>query len=771
MVSLLTNHPNYYKSETHSMKKRLLAGLISCFTFLTLGQNTNISGVINNYTNVTGFSGTTISVGSSAGYSVGDKVLIIQMQGATIDESNTSSFGNINSIGNAGHYEFATVCSVPSGTQLEVNSIQRTYTSLGNVQVVSVPVFNDAAITGTLTADPWDGSVGGVLVFECTGTLTMNAGVEMSGLGFRGGDITISTYSCSWFSSVTDYFYDISDGRGAKKGEGVAQYITGKTGGRGTQANGGGGSNDHNGGGGGGANGSAGGLGGERIPASTFTCSCNSPGEGGKANAYSNSANRIFLGGGGGAGHENNPGEGSSGVNGGGIAIIMANAISGNGQTISANGAQGPAASFDGAGGGGAGGTVLLDVGSYSGTVNVELNGSDGGSTHGSGSSNCNGPGGGGSGGVLWVNQTTIPANINSSLNGGASGTILTASQGNCPIGGSNGATSGSFGVSLTSLSMVINNCNVQNSVSTSICGSDSLFVGGAWQTSTGIYVDTITSGCCDSIITTNLTVAPNYSSTMNETICAGESITVNGTVYDQTVMGATEVFTNVGSSGCDSIVTINLTVLPPLTGIINETICEGESIVINGTVYDSAVTGATEVFTNVGPNGCDSTVTINITVNSVDNTLTNASPTLTANEPGANYQWINCPELTAIVGETNQSYTATTNGSYAVIVTANGCSDTSACEEIIGLGFIKNDFGQACVLFPNPTEGQFSIDLGDLYQSVEISISDLSGKLIKLNKYAEGRVFEMKLEEAAGTYLLTVESEGKRAVVRLVKE
>lgn len=753
------------------MKKLLFASMLSCLAFLSIGQNTNISGVINSYTNVTAVSGTTISVGSSAGYSVGDQILIIQMQGATIDESNSSSFGNITAIGDAGNYEFTTVCSVPNGTQIVVNNIQRTYTVTGNVQVVSVPVYDDATVTGTLTADPWDGSVGGILVFECTGTLSMNAAIEISGLGFRGGAISTSTYSCSAFSAVTDYFYPISNGRGANKGEGVALFIANKTGGRGAQGNGGGGSNDHNGGGGGGANATAGGLGGERIPNSAFTCKCTAPGEGGKANSYSNSINKIFLGGGGGSGHENNAGEGTSGVNGGGIVIIKSNGLSGNGQWINANGAPGPNASFDGAGGGGAGGTVLLEVSSYTGSLNINASGTDGGGVYGSGSSNCNGPGGGGSGGVLWVNQGTVPASINYSTNGGLSGTTLGTMQSNCTLGGTNGATAGTLGVSLTSLAMVENNCNVQSSVAASVCGSDSLFVGGAWQTASGIYFDTVTSACCDSIIETTLTVVPSYSSTMNETICAGESITVNSTVYDQTVTGATEVFTNVGSSGCDSVVTINLTVLAPLSGTVNEILCEGESIEINGTTYDSAVTGATEVFSNIGPNSCDSTVTISITVNSVDNTITDASPMLTANESGAVYQWINCPELTDIVGETNQSFTATVNGSYAVVVTANGCSDTSACIEITGLGFIENDFGKGCVIYPNPTDGEFSIDLGEEYRSVNISISDLTGKLIESTDFEEGQVFNLKLDEAAGVYLLKIESEGRRALIRLVKE
>ncbi len=753
------------------MKNLLFTSFLSCIAFLSLGQNTNISGIINTYTSVTSISGTTITVGSSAGYSVGDQILIIQMQGATIDQSNSGSFGNITSIGDAGNYEFATICSIPNGTQIVVNNIQRTYSVSGVVQVVSVPIYDDATVTATLTAVPWDGTIGGILAFECLGNLTLNSEINLNGVGFRGGGISTSIFNCSWTQNINDFFYNISSGEGAKKGEGVALYIPGKTGGKGAQANGGGGSNDHNGGGGGGGNAGSGGLGGERIGASTFTCKCTNPGIGGKANSYSNTLNKIFLGGGGGSGHENNVGEGSGGSNGGGIVVIKANGFNGNGQTINANGGLSPIDCFDGAGGGGAGGTVLLDVTSYIGAVNINTQGTNGGSVNGSGSSNCNGPGGGGSGGVLWVNQNAVPTNVTYSSTGGQSGITLSASQSNCIVGGANGATSGNGGTSLTSLTLVENSCNIQSSVTATICGSDSLFVGGAWQTSAGIYYDTISSACCDSFVETSLSVVPNFTSTLNQTICAGESIVVNGTTYDTSVAGAIETFTNVGTSGCDSIVTINLTVLAPLTGTLNETICEGESIVVNGTIYDATITGATEIFTNIGSSGCDSTVTINLTVNALDNSVTDSSPTLTANAVGVNYQWLICPELTAINGEIAQSFTATVNGLYAVVVTLNACSDTSSCIPIGGLGFIENDFGDKCTLFPNPTDGNFSIDLGEVYPAIKITIIDLSGKVVQSTAYSGSQLLNLKLDAPAGIYTLRIESEDKRAIVRLVKE
>jgi hypothetical protein len=70
-------------------------------------------------------------------------------------------------------------------------------------------------------------------------------------------------------------------------------------------------------------------------------------------------------------------------------------------------------------------------------------------------------------------------------------------------------------------------------------------------------------------------------------------------------------------------------------------------------------------------------------------------------------------------------------SGSYAVVVTSNGCSDTSSCIAVDGIGFIENDFGDACILFPNPTDGNFSIDLGDIYPSVKVTVLDLSGKVV----------------------------------------
>ncbi len=756
------------------MKNLFLTIILIGISILCTSQSTNISGIINTYTSVNGLSGDTITVTSSTGFSVGDKLLIIQMQGATIDETNTTNFGDISSLNNAGNYEFSIVCNVLDANTLIVNGLQRAYDPSGVVQAINVPIYDNAVITGILTAPAWNGSTGGVLTFECNGTLTMNDGINLQGAGFRGGTVTTSAYSCAWFSDPIDYYYDILSGEGAMKGEGIALYIPHKTAGRGAQANGGGGGNDHNSGGGGGANGGFGGLGGERVKPSTFTCQGISPGLGGKSNTYSNALNKIYLGGGGGAGHENNPATATAGSNGGGIVIVKANTIIGNGNTINVKGVNISANSADGAGGGGAGGTVLLQATSYMGTLAVDASGGNGGNVVNIGPSNCNGPGGGGSGGVLWVNQSSVPPNISLNNNGGANGTTISTTQGNCSLGGSNNSTPGNSGITVTDLSLMENICNIPlTSLTATICNSDSLFLAGSWQLSSGIYYDTLNTGCCDSIVETTLTVLPPLTGTINQTICDGDSIVVNGTTYNTSVTGATEVFTNIGPNNCDSTVTINLTVLPPLTGTINQTICNGDSIVVNGTTYNTSVTGAIEVFTNVGPNNCDSTVTINLTVlSAIDTSTTLSGLVMSSNQIGANYQWIDCDNgNNPISGATNASYTATNNGNYAVIVTAGACSDTSACINITNVGIIENNFENELILFPNPTNGDFSVDLGKNYNSVTTTITDLSGKLIQSSTHTDSQLLNLNLKQPAGVYLLIIESEGQKAVIRLVKE
>ncbi len=143
------------------------------------------------------------------------------------------------------------------------------------------------------------------------------------------------------------------------------------------------------------------------------------------------------------------------------------------------------------------------------------------------------------------------------------------------------------------------------STINQTICQGQS-FLG---RTISGTYIDTLTganSKGCDSIRTLNLTVNPKTTSSINQTICQGQSFlgrSISGTYID-TLIGA-------NSKGCDSIRTLNLTVNPRTTSSINQTICQGQSFLgrsISGTYIDTLI--------GANSKGCDSIRTLNLTVN-----------------------------------------------------------------------------------------------------------------------------------------------------------
>lgn len=433
----------------------------------TWGQS--ISGVINSYYRVTAINAATsqVTVSNAAGLTPGLKVLIIQMKGASIDGSNSSSFGNITSIGEAGTYEYNTICAVAGNDILLRNELTRPYNSSASVQLIPVPQYNIVTVTDTLKAAAWNRATGtgGVLVIEAD-TIYLNSGIDVSGQGFAGGDFvnfTTPTYDCSWAVNVMNYFLSLTPTpnqyySGGHKGEGIAEFITNAEYGRGKQANGGGGGNNHNTGGAGGANYGSGGNGGVRSNEGAFLCHGTNPGIGGlsvSSQGYTVANNRIFLGGGGGSGHQNNA-KGTPGGNGGGIVIVRANVLVGAGTTILADGATPVnltnvdpySAEGDGGGGGGAGGSVILDVTEVLGNIDVVARGGRG-SDASRGTSDCLGPGGGGGGGVLWVKGGAALPNVATTLNGGSNGVISTLTTVVACRGQANGATSGTVGQAL----------------------------------------------------------------------------------------------------------------------------------------------------------------------------------------------------------------------------------------------------------------------------------------------------------------------------------
>jgi gliding motility-associated-like protein len=151
-----------------------------------------------------------------------------------------------------------------------------------------------------------------------------------------------------------------------------------------------------------------------------------------------------------------------------------------------------------------------------------------------------------------------------------------------------------------------------QGTTTATICQNQSFtFLGNTYTSSFNGNVDTVqTASGCDSIIRLHLTVIPFLTGTINHTMCQGSTYTFNNVTYTSSVSGITDTFVTTG--GCDSIVTLNLTVTPYLTGAVNASICPGQTYLFNGTYYNTAITTSDTLQT---ASGCDSIVTLHLNV------------------------------------------------------------------------------------------------------------------------------------------------------------
>jgi len=390
----------------------LLQALILCALIST---SQNISGIVNSYYKVIEVipAKACVRLNTVVGLAHLQKTLLIQMKGASVNTTNTSSFGDTTSLNNAGNYEIAIICAIDGDSVFMFHNFLNNYTVADKVQLVKFGEYYSANVIDTLKAAPWNNTsgTGGVIAISVSQDLTLNAPIYADSSGFRGGAYVLSNGSCSNFFAATGYFYNASFAapqNGAYKGESVFDFPINQSGGRGAPANGGGGGNNHNNGGAGGANLSAGGFGGGNS--SSAGCATELHGLAGKA-LSSWSGKKIFFGGGGGAGHSNGTATISKGGgHGGGIILIQAENIIGNGYKISANGGRGGNAASDGASGGGAAGSIIIDANTYSGAVTIQANGGKGGDENDLGTAQrCYGAGGGGSGGVIYFTGS-LPA-------------------------------------------------------------------------------------------------------------------------------------------------------------------------------------------------------------------------------------------------------------------------------------------------------------------------------------------------------------------------
>jgi gliding motility-associated-like protein len=380
----------------------------------------------------------------------GDLIMIIQVQGATVDgsfysqSSNTfglpkdSTWGSILNLNNCGNYELKEVSGVAASNTIQLNcALQNDYLASGKTVIVRVPRYNNLTVNGSITCTNWNGTIGGIVAIEAIGNVVINGQIAVNAKGFRGGATDNQTTPGSGDVASNSGVF------GANRGEGIAgfgtdlDYVGGRFG-KGTAANSGGGGTAQNAGGGGGANGgnilnwnaygipdltnaswtaawnllfpnfsnnnsSGGGLGGYSASTTQLNPLTNGPnnynwsgdgrrnqgGYGGRPLDYS--SGKLFFGGAGGAGDGDDNFSGRGGNAGGLIYLFCKGTVSGIG-VLNANGEAG--------------------VNSSGTPTPTGIAGQDG-------------AGGGGAGGTVFIDGTTSISGITITATGGNGGSQI----------------------------------------------------------------------------------------------------------------------------------------------------------------------------------------------------------------------------------------------------------------------------------------------------------------------------------------------------------
>jgi len=271
----------------------------------------------------------------------------------------------------------------------------------------------------------------------------------------------------------------------------------------------------------------------------------------------------------------------------------------------------------------------------------------------------------------------------------------------------------------------------------------------------------------CDSVVTTNLTVDPPITSNIDATVCNGDTYTFpDGTTSTTATVQASYMTT---ADGCDSIIITNLSIGNSVGTTENVTMCSGDTYTFPDGTTSTTATVHTSNLTSVA--GCDSTVTSNLTITTVDTNVVQSGSVLFA-AAADSYQWIVCEGNLPIGGEIFQSYTVTVNGSYKVALVVDGCKDTSLCRTVIATGIVENTIGPELAAFPNPTNGHFVIDMGRTYSTTFVQVIDLRGKILLEQERHELQKVELNVDVLAqGMYLVKVSADGKEALIKLLKE
>jgi hypothetical protein len=277
----------------------------------------------------------------------------------------------------------------------------------------------------------------------------------------------------------------------------------------------------------------------------------------------------------------------------------------------------------------------------------------------------------------------------------------------------------------------------------------------------TSLTPPTATDNCAGSITgTTNATLPITSSTTITWTYDDGNS-NVSTQTQSIAINDTTAPVANIAN-----LPTINaqceVTSLTPPTATDN---CAGS---ITGTTNATLpITSSTTItWTYDDGNSNVSTQTQEVSIIPINNSITQNNEILTANAGGSyTYQWIDCSSNSPISGETNQTFIAPQNGQYAVEISNGVCEVLSDCITVSTLGQSNFNFNKNVMIYPNPSNGYFTVKCDDFSDNIKIDLFDYIGKRIFSKLYLSTNQIDLQVNQS-GIYFLRIQNGNNKIFV-----
>ena len=306
------------------------------------------------------------------------------------------------------------------------------------------------------------------------------------------------------------------------------------------------------------------------------------------------------------------------------------------------------------------------------------------------------------------------------------------------------------------------------------ICEGETVEVGGTIYNQEGFYEITLISEAgCDSLINLSIFVSEPADTIIDALLCEGETIQIEDQVFDQS--GSYEVAT-IANNGCDSLITLNLDYVEA-TAFIETTICAGDSLIIGGTVFNEENPDGEIILEGASVAGCDSVVVVGLsftpeilledsTVIAVTDVLGQITVDIGGGVEPYSFLWSN--------GAVSQNLTSLAPGDYTLTVTdSEGC--TAEFNFFVPqISSVLNDplYQFGLTAFPNPSPGVVIFELTNPPAlNYNFIVYDVLGRKVHQSNQS-GEKFVLQLPEATGTYFYQLNfGEGIIFSGRLVKQ